>query len=363
MLIAWPASTRRLRSRPAPTGRRRGWPAAIRRRRCARAAPAGRRAPPAARRGARRVAVVQQQDVARGQAIAEPRQHLRRLAPRRCRSRAGSSSPARGPSRSSTGASRGLRRPAGARKKRGATPTSRRAAPAPRRSRASKPRGPEQREGAPVAVAVVLHAVAAARDLAAERGMARGRRGDDEEGRAGAVRVEQVEHGRRDLRIRARRRSSSRLSRRAAAAAGRRHQLRPSQRERGQSPPPVSTRWLAATAPRAQGQCRAVRSDTAAPAATCTAALALTSAGSVMSGDFPMAPGGLGARPRKLAENSHGRGSAPRRDHRADRLQHRDLRLASRAKEITVVRLASSSEARVSSSTSGARRRWSKKSA
>ncbi len=105
--------------------------------------------------------------------LAEPRQHAAPARAAPCRSRAGSSSPARGRAGRAPARGTGLRRPAGARKQRGATPTT---IADPRLRRADLARQaarPEQREGVRVAVAVVLHAVAAAHDLAAERRMSR----------------------------------------------------------------------------------------------------------------------------------------------------------------------------------------------
>ena len=135
--------------------------------------------------------------------------------------------------RCSTGCRNGLRRPAGARKKRGARAGDvgqarlRGADLARHRPRA------EQREGVRMAVAVVLHAVAAGDDLAAQARLGARARADAEEGRAHGVRVEQVEdrwrHGRigavvdrdRDFaaRRRGRRQAPSSCCRASASAA------------------------------------------------------------------------------------------------------------------------------------------------
>ena len=162
------------------------------------------------------------------------------------------------PSRCSTGASNGLRSPAGARKKRGALAgESASRAAAPRRSRARSRAGRAARRCARWRCAVVLHAVAAAHDLAAQlRDGARACCGDAEEGGARAVRIEQVEHRGRDLGsgpssiVIA---TSPRACRRVGQA---RRSCGPSQVERGQRPAPVSSAWFGATAPSAHGHAR-----------------------------------------------------------------------------------------------------------
>ena len=92
--------------------------------------------------------------------------------------------------------------------------------------------GAEQREGVRVAIAVVLHAVAAPHDLAAQGRVRAGALGDAEEGGTRAVQVEQIEHRRRDRRV--------------GAVVDRQRDLAPGDRRRGQARPvaaePLRTR-------------------------------------------------------------------------------------------------------------------------
>jgi hypothetical protein len=146
----------------------------------------------------RRIAVVQEEDVAAAQAAAEPRQHPVRLAPHRVVAAAG-------PAHQLQVEPFEHRREQGIAQARRSAEEARRDADQvgePRLRRADLARQAaraEQREGARMPIAVVLHAVAAADNLAAERGVTRGDRGDREERGAGPVRIEDVEHGGRDL--------------------------------------------------------------------------------------------------------------------------------------------------------------------
>ena len=151
-------------------------------------------------RGARAVAVVDQQDVARRKAVAEPGQHAFGIAPHRVVT---APRPAHQFQAEPVEHRREERiaqpggRPEVARLDAGDVGQAglRRADLARHRAR------PEQGKGVRVAVAVVLHAVAAAHDLAAKGRVAGGGRSDREEGRPRRMRVEQVEHLRRDFGI------------------------------------------------------------------------------------------------------------------------------------------------------------------
>ena len=297
-----------------------------------RCAPRCRRAAAGCRRRARPSAEARQHAAGSRRTVSKPRRvQLTSCRPRRC----------------STGASNGLRRPAGARKKRGATPvrSASRACAAPI-SRAIAAR-PEQREAVRVAIAVVLHAVAAARrsrgrapgaaraPLAMQKKVARAPCASSRSSTAGVT----SGSGPSSIVIA--------ISRRAAAAAGRRVQLRPSQRERGQRPPPVSTRWLAPTAPSAQGQatgrehgnrrrrrarrrCLHVRRPGLARGG-CADRRAARRRWSGHGAIFPCAPAAALRRGR-AGGREHQAQQRARRDHDADRLQHRDPRAREQAR-------------------------------